>query len=111
MKLSFIRKGVVVPKSVVSSDAEKLPIPDQFPASEFFYKDGKLLSDFNVVSNLSDSPELQAKLREYLVEQDVSNFDPSKTDDEVFASLASQYKSKYDILRDLERKEVELSNN
>lgn len=110
MKLSFIKKRSVAPIVASVLDSEKLPVPDQFPASEFFFENGKLLSDVNVVSKLSDSPELQSKLREYMVEQDVSNFDDTKSDEEVFNALSSQYKSKYEILRDLEAKESELNS-
>lgn len=75
---------------------------DQLPASEYFHNGvGLELSDVNVFMRLSDSPEFREKLQKYLVENEVTGFDPSVSDDEVLSHLESKYLTRQQILSDI----------
>lgn len=112
MKLSSFNK--TLSPAVCGDPAKDTPLPavDQFAASEFFFgPDGSIISDVNVMVRLEGNPELQQKLRQYLVEKDIQSFDESTPDKEIFDSLSSQYKSKYDVLRDIEIRTHELDSS
>lgn len=90
-------------------DENLLPSVDQFSSSEFFFSDsGTLLRDVDVHVRLASSPELQAKLNEFLIEQEVISFDSSISDDDVFKTLSSRYGSKYDALRAIDGRIAEI---
>lgn len=92
-----------------SFDDNLLPSVDQFSSSEFFFSDsGTLLRDVDVHVRLTSSPELQAKLNEFLIEQEVISFDSSISDDDVFKTLSSRYGSKYEALRAIDGRIAEI---
>lgn len=67
---------------------------DQFSTLDFF-KDssGMRLNDYNVFARSAADPELQAKIREHMLETEVSGYDSSVTDDEILSQLMSKYES------------------
>lgn len=65
-----------------------LPMPDQFPVSDFFKNDaGMELSDVNVFAKCQNDPELREQVSKYLTESTPASFDESTSDKEVFKSI------------------------
>lgn len=65
-----------------------LPMPDQFPVSDFFKNDaGMELSDVNVFAKCQNDPELREQVSKYLTESNPATFDQSVNDTDVFKSI------------------------
>lgn len=65
-----------------------LPMPDQFPVSDFFKNDaGMELSDVNVFARCQNDPELREQVSKYLTETNPAAFDESASDNDVFKSI------------------------
>lgn len=89
-----VKRGV----SPTLRKGKAFPKPDQFCSTDFFKEGGLKLRDFNVFAKAAADPELQMKLREYIIENDVQGFDSSVSDDDVFNSIQSKYDSTSQIL-------------
>ena len=89
-----------------------LPECDQFPGTEFFQDDnGMMLADFDVFARSQADPELQKKIRQYMVEQDVRGFDPETSDEDVFNSIQTKYDSNQGLLDQIKNRIRELRAN
>ncbi len=106
MFTEFLKNIGLCPNLVKSNN---LPEIDQFQATEFFKdENGMILADFDVFARSQGNPELQAKIREYLVEQDVHGFDSSVSDEDVFNQLSSKYESTQSILDRVKARIIQL---
>ena len=88
--------------------SSKLPRADQFCASEFFKEGGLRLRDVNVFAKAASNPELQSKINEYMIENEVKGFDSSVSDDEVFNQIQSRYESRDTLLARIRNRISEL---
>lgn len=83
-------------------------VVDQFTSTEFFQEDGMELRDFSVFAKSEASPELHEKIKEYLIENQITSFPSDISDDDVFAQIKSKYDSTTSILSRLKGRIAEL---
>lgn len=111
MNLSGMKHGDYVSPNVEVIQEEQVIKPcDQFQGSEFFWINGKLLKDTEVMSRVADSPELAEKVRSFMIERDTSSFNPDADEKALFNELNSQFISKQEALDFIDNRIAEIQS-